>query len=236
MIINQFPFPHFIIDNFLTDDLANKLSDEFPDFDSPDWYDYNNPIEVKKAINNWYNFPKETYSFFHYLNSSDFVDGLQDLTKEVLYPDLGLHGGGWHIHSRGGKLNVHLDYSIHPKLNLERKYNLIIYLSKDWDPAWGGNLEFWTHDEETNGPKEKTATVDCIFNRAVLFDTSLNSWHGFNDPINCPEGVYRKSIATYYLKEPSQNNPQRKRALFSPSEEQKNDDAVLNFIQNRVKL
>ena len=236
MIIKQFPFPHFIIDNFLNDDLANKLSDEFPDFDSPDWYDYNNPLEVKKAINNWYNFPKETYSFLHYLNSSNFVDGLQDLTKEVLYPDLGLYGGGWHIHGRGGKLNIHLDYSIHPKLNLERKYNLIIYLSKDWDPAWGGNLEFWSHNEETNRPKEKTATVDCVFNRAVLFDTSLNSWHGFNDPINCPEGVYRKSIATYYLKNPSENNPQRKRALFSPSEEQKNDDAVLNFIQERVKL
>ena len=119
---------------------------------------------------------------------------------------------------------------------MERKYNLIIYLSKDWDPAWGGNLEFWSHNEETNRPKEKITTIDCVFNRAVLFDASLNSWHGFNDPINCPEGVYRKSIATYYLKEPSQNNPQRKRALFSPSEQQKNDDAVLNFIQNRVKL
>ena len=26
MIINQFPFPHFIFDNFLTEDLANKGS------------------------------------------------------------------------------------------------------------------------------------------------------------------------------------------------------------------
>ena len=30
-----------------------------------------------------------------------------------------------------GKLNPHLDYFIHPKANLQRKYNLIVFLSKD---------------------------------------------------------------------------------------------------------
>jgi hypothetical protein len=34
-----------------------------------------------------------------------------------LVADLGLHGGGLHSHARGGKLNVHLDYDIHPKLD-----------------------------------------------------------------------------------------------------------------------
>jgi glutamyl-tRNA synthetase len=32
-----------------------------------------------------------------------------------------LHGGGLHCHKAGGKLNTHLDYSLHPKLNLQRK-------------------------------------------------------------------------------------------------------------------
>jgi hypothetical protein len=44
------PFEYFIIDNFLPVDKAKKLSDEFPDYHSPNWYDYDNPLELKKTI------------------------------------------------------------------------------------------------------------------------------------------------------------------------------------------
>jgi Rps23 Pro-64 3,4-dihydroxylase Tpa1-like proline 4-hydroxylase len=36
------------------------------------------------------------------------------------------------------KLNVHLDYSIHPKLGLERRLNLVLYITSGWKPEWGG--------------------------------------------------------------------------------------------------
>jgi hypothetical protein len=230
------PFEYFIIDNFLEEDVAHRLSKDFIDFESEDWYVYENPVEVKKALNSWYHFPPETYNFFHYLNSSIFVDSLCELTgNDDLYPDLGLHGGGWHIHGSGGKLNVHLDYSLHPKLNLQRKYNLILYLSPEWKQEWGGNLEFWSHNEETKTPKEKVATVECKFNRAVIFDASQNSWHGFNDPITCPEGHYRKSIASYYLTTPTSDVDVRQRALYSPTEEQKSNTEIMKFIESRAK-
>ena len=45
-----------------------------------------------------------------------------------LFIDPGLHGGGWHIHSNKGNLNPHLDYSIHPKMDIQRRLNLIVYL------------------------------------------------------------------------------------------------------------
>jgi len=32
------------------------------------------------------------------------------------------------MHAAGGNLNPHLDYSIHPKMGLQRKLNVIIYL------------------------------------------------------------------------------------------------------------
>ena len=53
------PYPHYIIDNFVDDKIAYELSNEFMDFYSPDWFSYDSEIEVKKACNNWYNFPKE---------------------------------------------------------------------------------------------------------------------------------------------------------------------------------
>ena len=230
------PFPFWVIDNFLDDKLAKQLSNDFMPFYSPNWFSYNNPLEVKKTCNNWYYFPPTTYHFMQYLNSEEFIESLQKLTGiEKLYPDMGLHGAGWHIHGNGGKLNVHFDYNLHPKVNLQRKINIIIYLSQDWDPAWGGNITFWSHNPETNRPLEQKQKLDFKFNRAAIFDTSQNSWHGFNDPIQCPEGQYRKTIAMYYLVEPPEGTPDRKRALFAPSEAQENDAEILKLIDERVK-
>ena len=80
-------------------------------------------------------------------------DRLSDITGITpLYPDIGLHGGGWHMSGDGGSLAVHLDYSIHPKLNLQRKLNLIIYLEEDYDSDWGGSLQFWSHDDKNKKP------------------------------------------------------------------------------------
>jgi hypothetical protein len=230
------PFEYYVFDDFLNPEFAESLSNQFPPYDSEKWFSYNNPLEVKKTINNWYEFPAETYNFISYLNSRSFIKHyIEDLTgTDHLYCDQGLHGAGWHIHGNTGKLNLHLDYEIHPKLGLLRKYNLIIYLTKDWNPEWGGNLEFWSHDEETNQPKERKAKIDCVFNRAVLFDASQNSWHGFPEPINCPEGMYRKSIAMYYLMDVPENIQNRKRALYSPTEEQKHNPEIIELIKKRT--
>lgn len=232
----DYPFYNSIIDNFLDEQRAKTISQEFPDYHSDVWYCYNNPLENKKTCNNWYHFGAETYKLLSYLNSREFITQLQRITGiQRLYPDIGLHGGGLHIHGRGGKLNVHLDYSIHPKLKLQRKLNLILYLSENWDSLWGGGLELWSHNKETNKPDNKVVTIDNIFNRAVLFDTTQNSWHGFPTPLTCPEGIYRKSIAVYYLTDPPEGVDPRPRALYAPTKEQENDLNILTLIEERVK-
>lgn len=228
------PYNHIIIDNFFDDDIVESLASEFPDYDSPQWHVYDNPLEHKKTCNDWNKFPKQTYSALNYLNSKQFVNKLSLFTNENLYSDPGLHGGGWHIHGRGGKLNIHLDYDIHPKMLLQRKLNLIVYLAKDWDPSWGGGLELWSHDDETGKPKECVKTIQNVFNRAILFDTTQNSWHGLPEPLNCPDGVYRKSLAVYYLRTPPSVVTSRERALFAPYKEQSNDPAVLQLIEKRA--
>ena len=194
------PFDYWILDNFLDIEDAKQLSKEFIDYDSPaeDIVHYQGWIAEKKTCNKWDRFPPLTYKVFTNLLASNFISKLSDITGvNPLYPDIGLHGGGWHMHGKGGRLSVHLDYSIHPKLNLQRKLNLILYLEEDYDPAWGGSLQFWSHDEKTKKPKDKIREVEPIFNRAVLFDTTQNSWHGFPEPIHPPAGKMRKSFAVY---------------------------------------
>lgn len=230
------PYEHWVIDNFFPLAKARKLSQEFPDYNSDKWFVYNNPLENKKTINNWFEFPALTYSTFAFLNSPDFIDVLQELTgTEPLFADPGLHGGGWHAHGNNGLLNVHLDYSIHPKMKLLRKYNLIIYLNEDWKSEWGGNLELWSHDTESNLPKNKVKSVECNFNRAVLFDASQKSWHGFFDKIKCPEDQYRKSLAVYYLTIPFEDVDKRERVLYAPSEYQKGNTEIQQLIEKRSK-
>ena len=229
------PYDHWVLDDFFPVDVARRLANEFPDYNEPNWHWYNNPLENKKAKNHWYEFPQLTYQIFSHLNSTEFIETIRGITGiKTLYPDIGLHGGGWHMHSRGGKLNIHLDYNINPKLNLQRKLNLIVYLTEDWDTSWGGGLELWSHNEETNLPDKREVVIDNIFNRAILFDTTQNSWHGLPQPITCPEGTYRKSIAVYYMTDLPEDTNQRKRALYAPTKEQENDSEVLDFIKERV--
>ena len=228
------PFRHAVIDSFLREDVARAVADEFPEFDGPAWSVYNNAIEVKKALNHWDRFPKSTYALFNFLNSEEFVAEMSKLAGLKLWSDPGLHGGGWHTHASGGKLNTHLDYSIHPKIGLERILNLIIYISPDWREEYGGALGFWADD---NGkPGELRQQIPCLFNRAVIFDTSQQSWHGLPEPVKCPPGRARNSMAIYYLCEPRAEAGDRGRALFAPHGEQADDPTVLELIRLRSQV
>jgi Rps23 Pro-64 3,4-dihydroxylase Tpa1-like proline 4-hydroxylase len=233
------PFNHVIIDDFWLPEVAEELYNEFPGYnDDKIWNGvYANAIENKKTCNFWDRFPKITYRAFNFLGT----DWLQDKFRFVsnrpdISFDFGLHGGGWHAHANGGNLNLHLDYNVHPKLGLQRKLNLIIYLVKDWNTSYGGGLELWTHDALTNKPLAHAKTVDLKFNRAVLFDTTQNSWHGLPYPLTCPEGKVRQSMAAYYVGNPPAQTEERPRALFAPREDQKNDSSVTELIQKRSSL
>lgn len=231
------PFDHIVIDNFFKSEVAEKLASEFPEYDSPVWHAYyNNAIERKKTSNHWDKFPKQTYAVFHYL-CTDFNYLVTKITGNYqVQADIGLHGGGWHAHKTNGKLNVHLDYSLHPKLELERHYNLIVYITPNWNPEWGGGLEIWSHNHETNQPKEQVGVIENKFNRAVLFDTTQHSWHGLPKDLNCPEGIMRQSLAVYYVSPPQLNVDPRGKALFVPHEDQINDPEVVELIKKRADL
>lgn len=231
------PFRHVVIDNFFDEQTALKLASDFPNVTTEKGVFYNNPLEVKKAIGDWNQFPKTTYSVFEYMCSEQFLQKIRRITGiHNLVADYGLHGGGYHMHPRGGKLNMHKDYSIHPKLGLERRVNIIMYMTPDWEESWGGGLELWTHDEERNLPKDLTKQVYNKFNRAVIFDTTQNSWHGLPHPIQCPEDKSRNSLAIYYLSEPQVGAEPHTKAYFAPTKEQEQDPGIFDLIKERAGL
>ena len=166
---SQKPFPHVVIENFFVEEVAQKIASEFPSPGSASFSAiYNNPIEIKHTGNHWDKFPPNTYKAFFYLSSHEFTSFLQKGLKfdKDIYADYGLHGGGFHTHPTGGLLNVHLDYSIHPKLGLQRKFNIIVYINPHYQTGWGGELGLW--NSENGKPTTLEKVVEPVFNRAIL--------------------------------------------------------------------
>jgi Rps23 Pro-64 3,4-dihydroxylase Tpa1-like proline 4-hydroxylase len=230
------PFDHCVVDDFIVPEWLAEIEREFLAYDAPKWFVYKNAIEDKKALNDWHAFPPATYRVFHYLNSAGFVERLSALAGTPLYSDDGLNGGGWHIHGPGGNLNPHLDYNIHPKLGLQRKINIIVYVSREMKEDYGGHLGLWDHDAETSQPGKLSKEIAPNFNRAVIFDTTQNSWHGMSRPLTQPAGIYRKSLAIYYMCDPPADANPRGRALFAPREDQKGDAKVEELIKLRSNV
>ena len=194
--VNANPFPFIIIEDFFNETFLNKILNQFPNLaDQKRSTNYFNKNEVKFANNEYNNFPNDIKVIFDFLNSDYFLNFLQGITdiKEKLIPDYQLNGGGMHEIKKGGLLKIHSDFNRHPTLELDRRLNVLIYLNKNWEEKYGGHLEFWDRNMESCKKK-----VLPIFNRMVIFSTTDNSNHGHPDPLNCPDIMSRKSIATYY--------------------------------------
>ncbi len=135
--------------------------------------------------------------------------------------------------SNEGRLNPHLDYSLHPKMNIQRKFNLIVFLSNNWKKNWGGELCFYLKNyNNQKRPGKLFKKIYPKFNRAVFFDTSKNSWHSVA-PIKVKQ--IRRTIAVYYLVPPKKGNLiKRQRALYAPVGKQIYNKKVLKFVKTRT--
>ena len=188
------PFPHIVIDNLFDPTVLDELLDDFPGVEDDFWDSFNNQKEVKLASKSELNFPPRIRGFLDKLNSANFLRLLEKLTGiEGLVPDPYYYGGGLHQIERGGKLGIHADFNRHISFKLDRRLNLLVYLNKNWKEEYGGSLELWN--------KSMTKCEDKVlpvFNRCVVFSTTDTSYHGHPDPLTCPEGWTRKSLALYY--------------------------------------
>lgn len=230
------PFENVVIDNFLEESYAEKLYELFPNNNYDNWYKYENPIEVKYAFDNIEELPEELKNYFYYLSSDSIKQKIAEITN---IPDLEydeyLHGAGLHSHPRYGRLNIHLDYEKHPYNGKERRINIIYFLTKDWNTSWNGANELWGNCKSENCIKK----TQVKFNRAIIFKTNDDSWHGLPEKIMCPENVFRKSLAYYYvspLNTQKKEEDYRKKAKFVKRPEElfsKNMEELYEIRRNR---
>jgi hypothetical protein len=188
------PFPHIQLPKVFPDAVLEEVLAEFPGPEGIDWIRFNDPRQKKLGFKIGDDLGDKTTRFLHYLNSAPFVQFLEELTGiKGLIPDPYYEGGGLHQIMPGGFLKIHADFNWHYKLKLHRRINVLIYLNKDWEESFGGHLELW--DRDMKACREKILPT---FGKMVVFNTTDFAYHGHPNPLACPEGRSRKSIALYY--------------------------------------
>jgi hypothetical protein len=192
---NAKPFPHIIFDNFFDPALLDMILTEFPKPGQINWQKFDNEREIKLASAREASFGPVTRLLFYHLNSITFLHFLSEVTGiPNLISDPGFEGGGLHQIIPGGKLGIHADFNRHRDFGLDRRLNLLLYLNRDWREEYGGNLELWDRNMS-----KCEARVAPLFNRVMVFGTTDFTFHGHPDPLRCPEGITRKSMALYYF-------------------------------------
>ena len=190
------PFPHVILDDFLEEGVVASANEEFPTFEGGEWISYLHVNERKFGQTDASTWGPTLQAILRELNSDRFVRQLEQLTGiDGLFADPSLEGGGLHQSTTGGFLNIHADFTVHPQHRTwRRRVNLLVYFNEEWLPEFGGDLELWSTDMKRCEQK-----VAPVANRAVIFTTDPDSFHGHPEPMQCPPDRARRSLALYYF-------------------------------------
>lgn len=191
------PFPHVVIENFLSADFAQNLFDTFPAFDRGNSVGDNGEAAGKSTLERVRQIGPAYARLDDAIKSPGFLGAIETLTgmQGLLYDPWYL-GGGTHENREGMSLDPHVDFNLHPSERWHRRLNLIVYLNPGWEAAWGGCLELFRDPYVDAQPSRQIVPA---FNRCVIFETSERSWHAFNQIRLPPErrNRTRRSIAIY---------------------------------------
>ena len=192
------PFRHLVVDGFFEPAFADALLVQFPPFERGDVRNEAGRRGNKAVVRAVRGLGPAYVALDDLVRSGPFLHWLSRVTgiPELLY-DRSWIGGGTHENRHGQDLDTHVDFNRHPDTRWHRRLNLIVYLNHEWRDEWGGCLEL---HENPRVPGGRVETVTPLFNRAVLFETTEVSWHGFRR-IELPDDrrhLSRRSVALYF--------------------------------------
>lgn len=192
------PFRHVVIEGFFDAGYAERLLATFPAFERGNARNEAGELGGKSTVENLRALGPAYAALDDLARSPDFlaligrITGIPDLLYDPYY-----FGGGTHENRAGQDLDAHVDFNRHPVENWHRRLNLIVYLNPEWHDGWGGSLELHS---DPRSPHDRVKRVTPLFNRAVLFETTEWSWHGFQRIVPPPDrpDLTRRSVALYF--------------------------------------
>jgi hypothetical protein len=184
---------NLIFDNFLPESIVASLSHETDRVSEENWKLFQrNQTSFQECVN--LSILPEFVKLLGELHSKLFLEWLGNITGiDRLLPDPYMIGGGYLRSGQGDCLLPHVDFNWNDHIRMYRCLTLLIYITPNWKSEWGGNLKFF--DDDNNKVIQE---VDYTYNRAVLWKDQYPNYHGYPEKINCPKGVYRKSLILFY--------------------------------------
>lgn len=187
------PIPITVIDNFLPNDIFCAVVEDIKNISKESYTIFSNDSSYRHECRD---FKDATIlqSLVNSFNSSKFIKWLESISGiEKLIPDPHLRGGGLARINSGSKLGLHTDFNWNDQIRLNRKLNLIIYLTPNWESYWDGDLEFYNEDHS-----QCVLKVEPIANRLAFWN--YESWllHGNSKILNTPKNISRDNLIHFY--------------------------------------
>lgn len=187
------PFPMIVLDNFLPNDIALQLNEECNTIPDQYWTTFNRKGSHMKECKQLYHAPIA----FKFVNEMHSALGLEWLTSVTgikdLIPDPYLVGAGYSRSFNGDSLQLHTDFNWNDQMKVHRMCSFIIYLNPEWKEEWGGHLQF------TDFNRQKVIqNVAPMFNRAIIWRYHKRGFHGYPQPLQCPEGMSRNTFRLFF--------------------------------------
>lgn len=192
------PFPHLRLEQLFHPRLLELVREEFDLYPTQRWRQFSSEQERTFRSRPEAGMGPASRMYFSLVNSQEFVEFLGEITGlSHLIVDRTLFGGGLHESRSGGRFGIHRDFDRHAETGLHNEMVFLTYLNADWDPAWGGALELWDVANERSA-----ASVQPEFGVSLLMRNRHDSFHGHPEPMRLPDGVRRRSLASYYYSNP----------------------------------
>lgn len=192
------PFPHAVIDNFLPQELFDKISKSIDktDENKDPQKQFISDLELNKKVYGKKDLKDDLEIPLNIIGGKkikEIIEKYLNLDNLISLNDWENYGGYYPFHrmKTKGLLGSHVDHSYaHLDNQLLHVANSIFYVSPKWEENWGGETILFN----TNGLQIIKKILPKP-NRLVLFIHSSSSFHGVNY-LKCPLEFTRN---TYYM-------------------------------------
>jgi hypothetical protein len=185
------PYPNVALDNFLPQETISAMKQECNNLEWTREFTRNGSHMIERQ--DVENLPVAN-EVRNIMSSRRFLVWLGEVTgHHDLIPDPHMIGAGYMRCSRGDSLKLHSDFNFNNTLKLYRMLSINIYLNKNWQPEWNGDLQFWDFER-----KECKTRYFPEAGKAVIFRHHKFGFHGHPEPLKCPENIYRDGFRMFY--------------------------------------
>jgi hypothetical protein len=167
------PWPHIVIDDVVSGDVAAAVATEAATVPARSMDRQLSRRQRKLSSTNPNALGAITNAVLGELSGPATIEFVASLTGVTgLVSDPSFCRAGLFVTPPGGWQRVHEDFRVHPETHLWNRVIMLLYCS-DWNPAWRGELELWPADMADVGTR-----IEPRPGRVVLFETTRSHRHG----------------------------------------------------------